>query len=364
MIFRSRKDRSAETAVADHGNGTPQGLPEDFPSIEELLQEIDELERSNAERRDPAAERRILDLRHVAGAGLIWEAGESPDYPSPAFDRLPEVSGLPEFSIGELTPELLRAGMLTHGCVLIRGLTDPELAARLAEEIDLTLGEREAKAAGHPNGGEHYVQFEPQLGFGIIERPWIEEGGGALAVDSPKLMFEMLTTFDRVGLRDLIRGYLGEPVAVSAQKCTLRKADPSVSGAWHQDGSFMRAANAGEQAEGTSSTRAFNVWLSLSSCGEEAPGLDIVPRRLDHLVATRGEGTDIPSQVSDQIAREAAGDAGIIRPHFEPGDALLFDGLFLHQTGSDPAMSRPRFALESWFFGVSAFPEGYVPLAA
>ncbi len=134
------------------------------------------------------------------------------------------------------------------------------------------------RRGGAPEGGEHYVQFEPQLGFGIIERPWIEEGGGALAVDSPKLMSEMLSTFDRVGLRDLIRGYLGEPIAISAQKCTLRKAEPSVRGAWHQDGSFMRASNAAEEADGTSSTRAFNVWLSLTRCGEEAPGLDIVPQ--------------------------------------------------------------------------------------
>ena len=64
------------------------------------------------------------------------------------------------------------------------------------------------------------------------------------------------------------------------------------------------------------------------------------------------------------MAREAAGEAGIIRPVFEPGDALLIDSLFLHQTGSDRGMPNPRFAIESWFFGVSAFPEGYVPLAA
>ena len=46
----------------------------------------------------------------------------------------------------------------------------------------------------------------------------------------------------------------------------------------------------------------------------------------------------------------------ILRPIFEPGDALLFDELFLHKTGSDPAMPNPRFAIENWFFGASAFP--------
>ena len=61
----------------------------------------------------------------------------------------------------------------------------------------------------------------------------------------------------------------GERPLISVQKTTLRKADPSVRGAWHQDGAFM-----GE-------VRSLNLWLSLSRCGDEAPGLDIVPRRLD-----------------------------------------------------------------------------------
>ena len=52
-----------------------------------------------------------------------------------------------------------------------------------------------------------------------------------------------------------------------------------------------------------------------------------------------------------------------MRPIFEPGDVLLFDDLFLHRTGSDPAMPKPRFAIESWFFGPSTFPEDYAPLA-
>ena len=64
-----------------------------------------------------------------------------------------------------------------------------------------------------------------------------------------------------------MRGYLGEPPLLSVHKTTLRKADPSVGGAWHQDGAFM------------GDVRALNLWLSLSRCGDEAPGLDIVPRR-------------------------------------------------------------------------------------
>ena len=80
--------------------------------------------------------------------------------------------------------------------------------------------------------------------------------------------------------------------------------------------------------------------------------------------ATGTEGTWLETQVSDAVAEEAAGEIGIVRPVFNPGDALLFDDLFLHQTGSDPNMPNPRYAIESWFFGASAFPEIYVPLAA
>ena len=151
--------------------------------------------------------------------------------------------------------------------------------------------------------------------------------------------------------KQVIEGYLGEPPVISANKCTLRKATPDVTGAWHQDGRFM------------GDVRAMNVWLSLSRCGDEAPGMDLVPTRLEDFVATGTEGTWLESQVSDAVAEEAAGEIGITRPVFNPGDALLFDELFLHQTGSDPDMPNPRYAIESWFFGPSAFPQDYVPIA-
>ena len=108
--------------------------------------------------------------------------------------------------------------------------------------------------------------------------------------------------------------------------------------------------------------RALNLWLSLSRCGDESPGLDIVPRRLEDLVKSGGDDVFLSYQVSDATAAQAAGDKGIMRPIFEPGDALLFDDLFLHKTASDPAMPRPRFAIENWFFGASAFPLEYAPL--
>src|SRR5205085_12460908 len=100
-----------------------------------------------------------------------------------------------------------------------------------------------------------------------------------------------------------------------------------------------------------------------SRCGDEAPGLDIVPRRLERYVATGTGDAQLNWTISEEVVQEASADAPVIRPIFEPGDALLFDELFLHKTGSDPAMPNPRFAIENWFFGGSEFPAEYAPLA-
>ena len=199
----------------------------------------------------------------------------------------------------------------------------------------------------------YYSEFTPTPRFRkALSRDWIQGGGGLWVADSPHLLFQMLDSFDRVGLSAAIRGYLGEAPLITVQKCTLRKVDPDAGRGWHQDGAFM------------GDVRALNVWLSLSHCGDEAPGMDVVPRRLDGVLASGQEGTDFDWSISEQVAEEAAGETGIVRPIFEPGDVLLFDDLFLHTTAAEPSMPKSRLAIESWFFGASASPEQYSPLAA
>ncbi len=112
-----------------------------------------------------------------------------------------------------------------------------------------------------------------------------------LAVDAPLLTYEMMEMFRDAGLPELVKSYLGEPPMITIEKTTLRKADPYVPGAWHQDGAFM-----GE-------VRALNLWLSLSRCGDESPGLDIVPRRLDEFVRTQSEEAVLDYQVSQKHGR-------------------------------------------------------------
>ena len=301
---------------------------------------------------DRDRERRILRLRHLAGIRFLDEADGAAGYAAPDPAGLP-VEPLGPIEVDALTPEIIRAGIVRDGAVLVRGAVGPEAAKHLADGIEKAFADRAAGKEEPAPADGLYEEFAPEPGFSqLSERNWIETGGGVLAADSPRLAFEMFDAFARSGLTERIAGYLGEPAAVSAEKCTLRKADPSIGGAWHQDGNFMGDVSA------------LNVWLSLSHCGDEAPGLDVVPRRVDYLVEAGTDGAALSYVISPAKVEEAAGEAGIVRPIFEPGDVLLFDDLFLHQTGSDPSMPNPRYAIESWFFGASGFPADYAPIAA
>jgi hypothetical protein len=314
-------------------------------STDELLADIERLTAANRARRDPETERRLLWLRHYAGVRLVQGEGAGADYAAPDPGALPD-ERLPEIVAADVTPGLIRAGILRDGCLLVRGLLDRDEARAFADEIDRSFAAR----AGEQPGDGYYEEFDPETAFAVASvRPWIQDGGGVLAADAPRPAFAMLELFARAGLPRLVGDYLGEAPLLSVHKTTLRKADPAVGGAWHQDGAFM------------GHVRALNLWVSLSRCGDEAPGLDLVPRRLDHVVIEHGAMLDV--KLTRARAREAAGDVGIVRPIFEPGDAVFFDELFLHQTASDPAMPRPRFAIESWFFGASAFPADYAPIA-
>lgn len=351
MIFRFRTSRGRSTA-------------EDVdPAVDDLFGEIAALADADAAAQSTETAHRILDRRHRAGLALIDAPPERPPrFAKPAYELLPD-SVPAEVGAAELTPELLRAAILTSGCLLVRGLIPKHEAARLVAEIDRAYDARDQHLAGDSPDPAYFSEFEPDPRFDLSwERKLIIGGAGLWGPDSPRVMVEVLRAFEHAGLRRLTADYLGERCAISVNKCLLRRVSPKLFGetaaagtqkpsAWHQDGAFL------------GDVRALNVWLSLSRCGDEAPGLDVVPRRLDGVVPTGTEGAANDWSVSWAVAEETAGDVGIVRPIFHPGDALLFDELFLHSTAADPDMPRMRYAVENWFFGCSSFPAQYAPLA-
>jgi hypothetical protein len=335
MLLRRRKRSSPQ-------NGT-------LPPLEQLRREIATLTEAELAEPNAGRERRLLALRHLAGIHLLG-ASNGAQFAQPDARGLAPGDPLPEFRRADLTPGVLRAGILRDGCVLVRQLVPRTEAVALAAGVERAYEERERRDAGGPYDDSLISEFSPRPPFrDAEERPWVKVGGGLLAADSPRVNFEMMRLFTDARLPELVSVYLGEPAVISLQKTTLRKAEPSVKGAWHQDGFFL------------GKVRSLNLWLSLSRCGDEAPGLDLVPRRIDHVLPA---GTNEAAfTVSKEQVEQVAVDTPVIRPIFEPGDALFFDELFLHQTGSDPAMPNPRFAIENWFFGGSGFPADYAPIA-
>lgn len=351
MLFQKKKRRSPDVSTAD-------ARPELQRSAElvaegRLREAIVSLTEASNGTPDPELAKEILRIRHMDGVRRLENPVADPSFATPA-DSVPplgEQSRIPEVTPADLSPEVLRAAILENGALLVRGLLRPEHAKRIADGIDHAFVTRSNLGPGEADPDGYYDELAPIPPYQVIERSWIEDGGGVLAADSPRLMFEMLDAFENAGLRDVISGYLGEEPAISAQKCTLRKAEPTVIGGWHQDGKFL------------GDVRALNVWVSLSRCGDVAPSMDVIPRRLDDFASAGVEDAPLDFVVPDRIAAEVAGDTGIVRPIFDPGDALLFDEMFLHKTGADSSMPNPRYAIESWFFGPSSYPDDYAPIA-
>jgi hypothetical protein len=312
---------------------------------------IDLLTGANRAHRDAEIERRLVGLRHEAFATL--NGGGMAEQPTPG--SLPETDGVPRVEPADLTPDLLRAAILRNGCLHVRGLVPESRASELVGLIDQAFEGSDANAAGAPESRTTpwYEPFTPRPEYSLGSgRSWVRNQGGVWAADSPRVMFELLDTFEQVGLKSLITAYLGERPAFSANKSTLRRVSPSERGGdWHQDGAFLGQG-----------IRALNIWLSLSHCGLDAPGLDVVPRRLEGIVGAGTSGGNFSWSAGTDAVEQISKEAAVVRPTFEPGDALLFDELFMHRTASDSEMTRDRYATESWFFAPSAYPERQVPL--
>jgi hypothetical protein len=334
---------SASYALAK-GDGAEQS--------DELLARI---RRLTAERRgshDPEVDRELLALRHRAGLALL-ERHVDAKYPAPDFDALETGTGVPEVGPTELSPELVRAAILRHGCLLVRGLIDTEEAEHLRDEMDRAFAAREE--GDNSSGYFEWFVPDPRYDLGEPTAGWKSHPEALSVADSPRLAAELFDIYEGAAFVRLVSEYLGEHPVVAAKKSTLRRIKPHPDqlpvSLWHQDGAFM-----GE-------VRTLDLWLSLSRCGDVAPGLDVVPTRIDHILPTGTEGALFNWSVSHTVAEEAAGAHGISRPIFEPGDALLMDELTVHATALTPEMSKTRYAVERWFFGPSAFPAEYPPLA-
>ena len=104
-------------------------------------------------------------------------------------------------------------------------------------------------------------------------------GGRVLAVESPRALFDLIEVLNDIGLGGVARDYFGEaPMLLARKKSTLRRRPATTFPArGTKNGAFMGV-----------DLRSLNIWMALTPCGEDAPSLDVVARRLDYIVTPGG----------------------------------------------------------------------------
>jgi len=318
---------------------------------ERFVDAVDRLAAVPPESWAPDLDVRLLELRHAATRNYAAGSGRA-TWPPPDRDPFPAVvDRLPEIEAVDLDASTLGGAVIHHGCLVVRGLFTCEQVARTVESIDRATAQRDGCA---PAGGEvdDRVWFRPfpldEAKAGVRRR--VNGNGGTWLADSPAATGQVLGDLRSAGVIDLITEHLGERPFFSLQKSTLRRSPPtfSITG-WHQDGSFLGP-----------DVRTMNVWIALTRCGGDhpAPGMEVVPKRVDELLPTDGTG---PVSIPWERVQAAAAATPVVHPEFGPGDAMFFDERFLHRTYLTPHMTEDRYALETWFFAPSRFSSGYVP---
>lgn len=282
-------------------------------------------------------------------------------WPRALPDPFPDVFGRPpEIAAHELSMKLLGGAILHHGSLLVRGLIPPERAKALRATIDRAFDGREANLVGAPASATT-PWFVPCAPWDAIEaakakaiRKLDDECKAVHAADSPRALFQVIDALESTNVIEVIAQYLGERPHLSIHKTMLRRVPPDARPSFHQDGAFM----------GTE-TRAVDIWVALSDCGEgnDAPGLAILPKRLDSSILPEGATAEWP--LSPSVVEEASAEVPFVSPMCAPGDALLFDELLLHANGGGrPGLTRHRYALEAWMFAPSSMPGAYLPMLA
>jgi hypothetical protein len=319
-----------------------------------VLQAIQLLTEQNRQTASAEVEQRLVEMRHQGffhlahGAGLGCWPPERVQSPYPA-------GTIPAVSRSEFSAQTLKDGIIGHGSLIVRQLLTPVQVKRMVETIDNAILAYDA-GPDETEQDDRQVWYSPlqpctENGPQKIARKWVRDGGGVLAADSPRAVFNLTEILGQVGVLSVLGEYLGERPALSVKKTTLRRVPVTSSSGWHQDGAFLGP-----------DIRTVNLWIALSDCGVDAPSMDMVPKRLDSIVPTGTGQASFSWSLDDPAVMAAAGDTPPVRLEFKAGDAILFDERNLHRTAIDSQMSRDRYAIEAWFFAPSHYPLNQLPI--
>lgn len=246
----------------------------------------------------------------------------------PATDLFLTETGLPEIAGPDLSRDKLAAALLYHGGLVVRNLYSPEQLALLQDSAVR----------------DEHANREDNAPFGC----------------TTDTLVDLLSVYEACGLLEVVRAYLDDQPMLFAERTKLRHHRSKVDGyaaiPWHQDVNFFGRKS-----------YAVNCWAAITSCGEANPGLSLVPVRNEEAhgwddkdgLAPLTYGRGLSELELEGICQGRA----IVSPVLNPGDALLFDEMTMHQTALRRWSQDSQIVTISWFFRASGFPEWGTPLA-
>lgn len=313
---------------------------------------------------DIASRNRAEDRSRFSGRIEECRALDFNPAPLAATESLPDTGlqfcdGLPEIHASALAAAGIKTALASKGALIVRELLPASFIPALCTAID-GVTEACSRTGTAAREQPHSCYYDPpeilrevmqsaELGR---SRAFHRESGSAMCAEAPCVAEALLELYGSLGLKALVEGYLGEPACLSVKKWVLRKTRlPVHEAGWHQDGAFMGA-----------DINSVNLWIPLTRCGGDsgAPGMDLIPLRLREIVGA--EGAMFDWSVNPEQLQQRFRSTPPTSPVFEPGDALFFDHLFLHRTQYREQFERPRYAIETWFFGRHSAPRNQVPL--
>jgi len=134
-------------------------------------------------------------------------------------------------------------------------------------------------------------------------------------------------------VRDLLQLRQGQ--SESFHTCWARPANSFLASRktewlWHQDKPFHRGDD-------------LTIWMALTDCGVEAPGLQfyVRPGRCEVLPLADNQWSIAPDAIEDLAAHSK-----LFTPVFKPGDCVIFDGYAPHRTHAIEGMTQERTSID------------------
>ncbi len=260
-----------------------------------------------------------VEERAAVGEARVAAAGRSGAPANRVGDLFPGERGVPEVQARDLSATCVASALHHHGSLVVRGLLDEGAVTRVRAHL-------------HPDSLQVVLPVSAE-------------------VDA--MVAGVASAYESSGLVDVVRDYLEEPPVAAANRIVVRRVSGEDSGlGWHQDGQFYGIC------------AALSVWTALDDCGHEGPSLSFVPRRVDHVVTPeRGLHSDPKTKTMKEAVSQLLAGRPYVEPALRAGDALLFDELTVHRSGSRALRAPHRDLMITWFFAPSRFPDGFTPLA-